>query len=716
MRQNLPVTQTEVLLPPERLLVSRTDLKGVITYANRAFVDISGFSRSELLGQNHNIVRHPDMPPQAFEDLWRTLKAGRPWRGVIKNRTKGGDFYWVLANVIPVTKDNRVVAYMSVRTPPTRAQIAEAEALYARLRKDKAGMPRPRRHGLSGLAARLGAYAGLAVLIVAAAGLIGYGYIRDGHTQLTAAYEHHAEPALAVEQILALMDGAYKHVALGVLHDPAGGASASHAHPLDRHLNAVKDKIARIRELRQVVRQRPADAAERARVEAFVASGDAYIAQALQPALAALEAQRYADASALMESTLYPLYEEAKARARDVNAGILREKAAAQALSRDSDDTARTVFVGLALAGSILLALLATLLIRSVVRPMQQVIHNFRRISEGVLLDEVDIRRQDDFGEMFASLAVMQTNLKVMLDNIQTSVRSLLQSSADLDAQMYLVTMQSERQQHEVERVAATTEEFSQAVKEVAHSAQQTAEHARTSKELVGVCNATIGRSMAANDVVVATVDDSSRIIGALSDSIQRVGEVTTAIKEIADQTNLLALNAAIEAARAGEAGRGFAVVADEVRKLSENTARSTRDISALIGNIQTIAGSAVLAMQKAVSEVDVGLDEMKKGVTDLAHITVASEAVNDMARHIADAAQEQATSGESVAASMEAVAGMVEQNTDVARLAMGLSKDLLKTAERLKKSLNAFSLYEAAPPPEPSGGRATPGTEFIEM
>ncbi len=95
MKINLPVTQTEVLLPPERLLVSRTDLKGVLTYANEEFIAISGFSREELIGKSHNVVRHPDMPPQAFEDLWKTLKAGRPWRGMVKKRTKSGHFYWV---------------------------------------------------------------------------------------------------------------------------------------------------------------------------------------------------------------------------------------------------------------------------------------------------------------------------------------------------------------------------------------------------------------------------------------------------------------------------------------------------------------------------------------------------------------------------------------------------------------------------------------------
>src|SRR5664279_3299694 len=102
MKNNQPVTSVEHFLPAGKIIVSKTDLKGLVTYANDAFVELSGFGRDELLGHSHNIVRHPDMPVEAFADLWDTVGAGRPWRGVVKNRCKNGDFYWVNALVIPV--------------------------------------------------------------------------------------------------------------------------------------------------------------------------------------------------------------------------------------------------------------------------------------------------------------------------------------------------------------------------------------------------------------------------------------------------------------------------------------------------------------------------------------------------------------------------------------------------------------------------------------
>jgi len=131
MKNNQPVSQVEIPFPTGCYLVSRTDLKGIITHANDAFVNISGFTRDELMGKSHNIVRHPDMPPEAFADLWRTVKSGMPWTGLVKNRTKTGDYYWVRAFVVPIRRSGQTIGYMSVRTEPSRADVAQAGKLYA---------------------------------------------------------------------------------------------------------------------------------------------------------------------------------------------------------------------------------------------------------------------------------------------------------------------------------------------------------------------------------------------------------------------------------------------------------------------------------------------------------------------------------------------------------------------------------------------------------
>lgn len=120
MRVNLPVTNIEYPLDDEALLVSTTDSKGRITYVNPAFIEVSGYSEDELLGRAHNIIRHPDMPPEAFADFWKTLQSGKPWTGFVKNRRKNGDFYWVQANAIPLIENGKISGYLSVRTKPSR--------------------------------------------------------------------------------------------------------------------------------------------------------------------------------------------------------------------------------------------------------------------------------------------------------------------------------------------------------------------------------------------------------------------------------------------------------------------------------------------------------------------------------------------------------------------------------------------------------------------
>lgn len=139
MRQNLPVTQQEFHFAPDATLMSTTDPQSHIVYANDAFVAVSGYRRENIEGQPHNLVRHPDMPPEAFEDMWRTLKGGEPWTGLVKNRRENGDHYWVRANATPIKRNGVVTGYMSVRTKPSKEEVEAASGLYAKFVAGNAG-------------------------------------------------------------------------------------------------------------------------------------------------------------------------------------------------------------------------------------------------------------------------------------------------------------------------------------------------------------------------------------------------------------------------------------------------------------------------------------------------------------------------------------------------------------------------------------------------
>jgi aerotaxis receptor len=161
MRLNTPVTNHEYQLAEGKTIVSTTDLQGNIRYANPYFIEVSGFTKEELIGAPQNLVRHPDMPVEAFADMWATIRDGMPWTGMVKNRCKNGDHYWVHANVTPVIEAGRAVGFMSVRTKPSREQVASATALYSEF---KAGNPRKlmlhrghvRQSGFAGHIAKLG--------------------------------------------------------------------------------------------------------------------------------------------------------------------------------------------------------------------------------------------------------------------------------------------------------------------------------------------------------------------------------------------------------------------------------------------------------------------------------------------------------------------------------------------------------------------------------
>jgi len=136
MRNNQPVTNREVEILDDQAIVSKTDLNGNITYVNPYFTQISGFTEEELLGAPQNLVRHPDMPSEAFADLWASIKAGTPWTGIVKNRCKNGDHYWVRANITPIREHGKTIGYMSVRVKADRHQISRAEQAYRAIRTE----------------------------------------------------------------------------------------------------------------------------------------------------------------------------------------------------------------------------------------------------------------------------------------------------------------------------------------------------------------------------------------------------------------------------------------------------------------------------------------------------------------------------------------------------------------------------------------------------
>jgi len=692
LKINLPVTQREKPFPPGCYLVSKTDLKGAVTYANDAFVELSGFTREELIGKNHNIVRHPDMPPQAFEDLWRTVKAGLPWRGIVKNRSKDGDHYWVDAFVVPVQEDDRIVGYMSVRSRPARQAVADAEALYRRLGADKRPLDsRPPLLKRLSIRARLAAImAFMAVLLVGGAG-VGIGGMFMANEDLGQAYRDHLKPSVALAKMVERLGDNRSQIMLALQHNPGTPFAKMHDHPVDMHIEATLKNREQIEALRAEYEKSPKSAEEAALASAFFAARDAFSREGVNAAREAIKAGDYDKANGLLLTRINPLYRELAARGDALQHYLYQSGEQDHATAQERFRVVLALGVGGTLAALILVTLAAWGLLRSIVGPMERIVRHFDRISQGNLTDEIDISGRDEAGRVLTRLAAMQVHLKVMLDEIQVAARAIERQSARVEAQTASVVDQSEQQRDRAASVAAATEEFSQSVGEVADSAGQAAGAAEGAQVQVQEAQASMERSTAATGRVVAAVQSSSRTISELNQAIAKIGDISQVIKEIADQTNLLALNAAIEAARAGEQGRGFAVVADEVRKLAERTTASTADITATVSEIRQVTDAAVGSMDHAVAEVEQGIGLIHESMGGLTRITGTSREVTGMARHIADAAQEQAVASGQVASNMEKIAGLIDGNLDAAREAQAAADSLKATAGELRRVVGKF-------------------------
>jgi methyl-accepting chemotaxis protein len=258
MRLNLPVNDREFEVREGMSMVSRTDLKGLITYVNEDFIEASGYREDELLGQPHNLIRHPDMPAEAFADLWETLQANRPWRGLIKNRRKDGGYYWVVANVTPINEQGRRVGYLSVRSPAGREQIDAAQAVYRLVRAGKAGPWRfeegalVRTHGLRALLSTLGSSTslatdlGLIALLVALPMLVLLGLTLHGLSADLRALDQRSQGLELHRAARTLLQGMQVHRGLAALHHTGEGTAGARLTAKQREIASAFARLAEI--------------------------------------------------------------------------------------------------------------------------------------------------------------------------------------------------------------------------------------------------------------------------------------------------------------------------------------------------------------------------------------------------------------------------------------------------------------------------------------
>jgi methyl-accepting chemotaxis protein len=436
------VTQNEIVLRDDQMIVSKTDLKGQITYINRDFLDISGFTEAELMGQPHNIVRHPDMPEAAFADLWRTLKAGRPWIGLVKNRCKNGDYYWVEAHATPLYENNQHVGYMSVRKKPTRQQIDATEGVYRQFRENRQGGMRIELGrvvsgaGIGGKLADMSIKAKLTwvmllmsvmSVVIGALGLYG---INTSNHGLQTVYEDRTVPLMDLGKIIDKINL--------VRLNAVAAANATNQDIVKDATAKTKERDREIAELWTKYIATTLTPEERLLADAFGKQFKAYqesrditMKAAADGNFEAAKANAAKDAGpkyAVARETVFKLIELQGAVAKE-------EFVKAQA----QFEFILKISIGAMVAGLLLAVSAAVILIRAITGPLNQARDIFAQIGQGMYGNFVDITRNDETGKFLQSLEVMQTKLgfdvaearrlsdenlriKIALDNVSTGV------------------------------------------------------------------------------------------------------------------------------------------------------------------------------------------------------------------------------------------------------------------------------------------------------
>lgn len=467
MRNNQPVTSKEKMFEKDQKLISVTDTKGIIIDCNDTFVAVSGYSRAELLGQPHNLVRHPDMPAAAFANMWQHLRAGSPWMGLVKNRCKNGDFYWVNAYVTPIRENGKIVGYESVRTKPNRADVERSSALYQKINRGQS-LYNP----LWKWAKRLA---------VPAATLLGLS--------------------------LFLFDqrGAAEVILIGTLMGYALWMKWS-------------------------------------------------------------EQRTYSVLNDILDHSF-------------------------------SDELAARAYTG----------------------------------------------KGDKMGQIQVAIYSLEAHLGTMITRIEDMAKRVAVESHNSLIKTDAMVQNFHKQRQDITVLASAMDQMSATVREISGNIVETADQADQASNM-----AREGKAL--SDAVHESIRQLTETVGRISNSVEEVAQQTQniadaaqIIENIADQTNLLALNAAIEAARAGEQGRGFAVVADEVRNLAGKTQQSTKEIYAIIENLKLKTTEAVGISKKGIEDARLGITKVDENAQMLNGIVEAINRIAEMSLSIASATEEQA-------------------------------------------------------------------------
>jgi len=740
----MPVTDREIVMKKDDLLVTRTNLKGIITYANDAFVAISGYTREELIGASHNIVRHPDMPPEAFEDLWQCLKQGKPWTAPVKNRTKSGDYYWVEANVTPAYQNGVLHEYLSVRYTPSRDQISQADLLYKKINAKKAQM------AASGLSALVKSIQELAIWKKSAfstltlSGLIGFQCYRlflSGEYLLLSVVALLAISALAVNLLINRTFGQLIENCIGTMYRLADGKFRN-TFDLKRQ-DQIGDFLRGLYSMQVKLNADLAESKENAaaqlrlnqaldNVQSGVMVADTnlniiYMNKSVQKLFIDLEQDIRKqlpdfEAKNLIGRNIDSFHKN-PAHQRGMLAkltGMYRSELSianlnmAVVVNPVVDGTGERIgfvaewsdrAVEVTLEQEVSRVLQSAAMgdftqrikeqgIEGYVLALAKNINQLMETTAGGINDVVRVLEALARGDLtetitndyFGTFKQLKDDVNTTVENLKALIGEIRESTDNINTAAREIAMGNNDLSHRTEEQAASLEQTAASMEQLTTTVQANTENAKQGNRVVQGATEVANQGSAVVNKVVATMES-------ISASSHKIGEIISVIDGIAFQTNILALNAAVEAARAGDQGRGFAVVAGEVRNLAQRAAAAAGEIKALISDSE----EKVSAGSKLVSQAGLTMQQIVAAINNVSsimtEITAASveqssgiSQVNQAIGQMDDVTQQNAALVEQAAASAESLEDQ-SQNLlgNVAKFKVDNRAPKIKTVQPIK-------------------------------